>query len=541
MLKDPAIKYRPYPAVPLAGRRWPDRRITAPPRWCSVDLRDGNQALIDPMDVPRKRALFNALVLVGFREIEIGFPAASRADFEFCRLLIDTDSIPDDVTVQVLVQARAHLIERTFAALEGVPRATVHLYNSTSTVQREVVFRSDRHGVKAIAVEGARLVQQYAALRPDTDWIFQYSPESFTGTEVDYALEVCDAVTDVWQPTPEHKTIINLPATVELSTPNLYADLIEWMDQRLARRDSLILSVHPHNDRGTAVAAAELALMAGAERIEGTLFGNGERTGNVDVVTLALNLYTQGVEPALDLSDVPGLARLVEQSTELPIHPRHPYAGSLVFTAFAGSHQDAIRKGFAAQHANRCWQVPYLAIDPRDIGRTYEAIVRVNSQSGKGGVAFVLEHEFGIAIPYGLQVEFSRTIQEITDRTGREVTPSEIWDAFRSEYLDRDRPFARTDLGGQIEKTSPQACVDALSGRFNLDLTVVSYEQLHVGHAAQPALVAFVVVARAGDASPIFGVGLNDAPESARADAVLSAVNRSVERIALSRGASEIM
>jgi 2-isopropylmalate synthase len=541
MLKDPATKYQSYPTVPLADRRWPDRRITSAPIWCSVDLRDGNQALIDPMDVPRKRALFDTLVAIGFKEIEIGFPAASRADFEFCRMLIEAARIPDDVTVQVLVQARAHLIEQTFKALEGVPRAIVHLYNSTSTVQREVVFRSDRDGVKAIAVNGARLVRKYASLQRDTEWMFQYSPESFTGTEVDYALEVCDAVTEVWQPTPDRKVIINLPATVELSTPNLYADLIEWMGRHLARRQALILSVHPHNDRGTAVAAAELALMAGAERVEGTLFGNGERTGNVDVVTLALNLYTQGVDPCLDFSNVPAAARSVEACNQLPIPTRHPYGGSLVFTAFAGSHQDAIRKGFAAQEANGRWRVPYLSIDPRDIGRTYEAIVRVNSQSGKGGVAFVLEHKYGITLPYGLQIEFSRTIQEITDRTGGEVTPRQIWDAFRSEYLEQNGPFSRRDVVVQSGAPSLQASVDALNRAWGLDLTIVSHQEQPAGTAAQAAIVAFVVVKREGDSGSVFGVGLNDSPDIARAEAVLSALNRCVKRDTQNRSVSEIV
>ena len=528
MLKDPVARYQPYPAVSLADRRWPDRRITSAPIWCSVDLRDGNQALINPMDVPRKRALFDTLVAIGFKEIEIGFPAASPADFEFCRMLIETARIPDDVTVQVLVQARAHLIEQTFKALEGVPRAIVHLYNSTSTVQREVVFRTDRDGVKAIAVHGARLVQKYASRQRGTEWSFQYSPESFTATEVDYALEVCDAVTDVWQPAPERKVIINLPATVELSTPNLYADLIEWMDRHLARRNALILSVHPHNDRGCAVAAAELALMAGAERVEGTLFGNGERTGNVDVVTLALNMYTQGVDPGLDFSDVPAAVRCFEACNELPVPARHPYAGSLVFTAFAGSHQDAIRKGFAAQDADGVWRVPYLAIDPREIGRSYEAIVRVNSQSGKGGVAFVLEQEYGIALPYGLQVEFSRTIQAIADRTGGEVTPSQIWEAFRSEYLEHGGPFSRRDVVVPSGASSPKACIDALNQAFSLDLTVVSHEEQPAGSVSQAAVVAFVVVTRG--AGLVFGVGLNDSADDARVEAVLSAANRSVKR-----------
>jgi len=434
MVNPPSRKYQPYPNVPLADRRWPDRRITSPPVWCSVDLRDGNQALTEPMDVARKQRMFAALVAIGFKEIEVGFPAASRADFDFCRWLIESGLIPDEVTIQVLVQARAHLIERTFEALEGVPRAIVHLYNSTSTVQREVVFRTDRAGVRRLAVEGARMIADRAARVPGTDWVFQYSPESFTGTEVEYALEVCDAVSDVWQPGRSRKMIVNLPATVELSTPNVYADLIEWMDRRLARRDAIVLSVHPHNDRGTAVAAAELALMAGGERLEGTLFGNGERTGNVDIVTLALNLYSQGVDPGLDLSDLPAIARLSEACTHLPVHPRHPYAGALVFTAFSGSHQDAIRKGFAAQSTDGVWRVPYLSIDPRDIGRSYEAIVRVNSQSGKGGVAFVLERDYGVVLDAARQVEFSRTIQEIADHTGREITPAEIWSAYQDQY-----------------------------------------------------------------------------------------------------------
>jgi 2-isopropylmalate synthase len=426
----PGEKYRPYPQVPLPDRRWPDRRITKAPIWCSVDLRDGNQALVDPMDPQRKRGFFETLVSIGFKEIEIGFPAASRADFDFCRMLIEEERIPDDVTVQVLVQAREPLIRRTFEALEGARRAIVHLYNSTSTLQRELVFRTDQRGVLAIAVEGARLVQQRASVYPDTEWVFQYSPESFTGTEVEYALDVCDAVIEVWQPAPDRKVIINLPATVELSTPNVYADLIEWVDRRIARRDSVVLSIHPHNDRGTAVAAAELALMAGAERVEGTLFGNGERTGNVDLVTLALNMYTQGIEPALDFSDVPGAVRCAEHCNQLPVHPRHPYAGTMVFTAFSGSHQDAIRKALAAQTTDGPWRVPYLSIDPSDIGRSYQAIIRVNSQSGKAGVAFILEREYGIRLPQDLEIEFSGIVQEISDRTGREVTAPQIWEAF---------------------------------------------------------------------------------------------------------------
>jgi 2-isopropylmalate synthase len=546
----PGERYRPYPQVSIPDRQWPDGRITRAPVWCSVDLRDGNQALIDPMDLQRKRAFFETLVSIGFKEIEIGFPAASQADFDFCRMLFEEKRIPDDVTVQVLVQAREPLIRRTFEALEGARRAIVHLYNSTSIVQRELVFRTDQHGVQAIAVEGAHLVQHWAALYPSTDWVFQYSPESFTGTEVEYALDVCDAVIEVWQPTPDHKVIINLPATVELSTPNIFADLIEWMDRRITRRDSVVLSVHPHNDRGTAVAAAELALMAGAERVEGTLFGNGERTGNVDLVTLALNMYTQGIEPALDFSDVPGAVRCAEHCNQLSIHPRHPYAGTLVFTAFSGSHQDAIRKSLAAQTKDGPWRVPYLSIDPSDIGRSYEAIIRVNSQSGKGGVAFILEREYGIQLPYDLQVEFSGIVQEISDRTGREVMPRQIWDAFRTEYLDGGGPFSlhQTDhafagegtFAGVVRRDgvdhpvsgrhdiSQAAIADALNQAFDLQVSVAGHEEYRAGERADAAIVAFALVSTPDSAS-VFGVGLNDSPVIARFEAVLSGVNRSLK------------
>ena len=551
VLTNPSAKYTPYGAVPLVDRRWPDRRIHRAPIWCSVDLRDGNQALIDPMDAAHKRAFFDTLVSLGFKQIEIGFPAASRADFDFCRMLIDEHRIPDDVTVQVLVQAREHLIEKTFDALRGVRRAIVHLYNSTSTVQREVVFRTDKQGVKAIAVRGARLVQQQASRRAETEWVFQYSPESFTGTEVDYAVEVCDAVIDVWQPTPDRKAIINLPATVELSTPNLYADLIEWVDRHIAARDRLVLSVHPHNDRGTAIAAAELALTAGAERVEGTLFGNGERTGNVDLVTLALNLYSQGIDPGLDLSDVAAAVEVAERCTQLPVHARHPYAGTLVFTAFSGSHQDAIRKGLAAQAATGPWRVPYLPIDPGDIGRQYEPIIRVNSQSGKGGVAFVLERDHGIALPYDLQIEFSRRIQEIGDRTGREVTTDQIWNAFRAEYLDAVGPFAVRTVNRQITASDPQRVeavisrdgidhtisgrgdtplqvfVDVLNQAFGVSVSLVSGEEQPTGDGAQHATVAFVILNTA-HGERVFGAGLHACRITASLSAVVSALNRSV-------------
>jgi 2-isopropylmalate synthase len=549
MLPNPAAKYLPYAAVPLVGRRWPDRRIQKAPQWCSVDLRDGNQALIDPMTAARKRAFFDTLVSLGFKEIEIGFPAASRADFDFCRMLVDEHRIPEDVTVQVLVQARAHLIEKTFDALRGVRRAIVHLYNSTSTVQREVVFRTDKAGVKAIAVTGAHLVQRQASRHTGTEWVFQYSPESFTGTEVDYAVEVCDAVIDVWQPTPDRKAIINLPATVELSTPNLYADLIEWVDRHLAARDRVVLSVHPHNDRGTAVAAAELAIMAGAERVEGTLFGNGERTGNVDLVTLALNLYSQGIDPALDFSDIAAAVATAERCTQLPVHARHPYAGTLVFTAFSGSHQDAIRKGLAAQAATGPWRVPYLPIDPGDIGRQYEPIIRVNSQSGKGGIAFVLERDRGIALPYDLQIEFSRLIQDIGDRTGREVTTDQIWDAFSAEYLDATGPFAVRRVSQPIA-SDPQSVaavisrdgldyaisgrgvrplpglVQAMSEAFAFPVSLISCEEQAIG-AAQDTTVAFVVLDTL-HGERVFGAGLHACRITAGLSAVVSALNRSV-------------
>ena len=441
MLSDPSKKYRPFSQIALADRQWPSRVILKPPLWCSVDLRDGNQALIEPMDSARKTRMFLKLVEIGFKEIEIGFPSASQTDFDFCRELIEGRLIPRDVTVQVLVQARESFIERTFEAVRGVHRAIVHLYNSTSTVQRRVVFGMDRNGVKEIALSGARAVRQCAKQFPETEWVFQYSPESFTATELDYALEVSEAVMEVWQTSP-NKVIINLPATVELATPNIYADQMEWFGRQVKNRDSMILSVHPHNDRGTAVAAAELAMLAGAERVEGTLFGNGERTGNVDLVTLALNMYTQGLHPGLNISRINDVIECAEFCNQLPVHPRHPYAGDLVFTAFSGSHQDAIKKGFGAQQEGSLWEIPYLPIDPKDLGRSYEPIIRVNSQSGKGGVSFLLERDYGIKMPRKLQIEFSRVIQQITDTTGREVTAAEIWRAFQAEYIEQQAPFS---------------------------------------------------------------------------------------------------
>jgi 2-isopropylmalate synthase len=420
MLKNPSTKYTAFKPVAIDNRTWPSRVISAPPTWCSVDLRDGNQALIEPMDGPRKRRMFDMLVKIGFKEIEVGFPAASQTDFDFVRELIDNELIPDDVTVQVLTQARPELIARSFEALRGARRAIMHLYNSTSTVQRRVVFKLPRSGIVDIAVKGAGWVRDYAEKQRDTEWVFEYSPESFTGTELEFALEICDAVNEVWQPTPARKTILNLPATVEMATPNIYADQIEWFGRHVANRDSVIISVHPHNDRGTGVAAAELAVMAGAERVEGTLFGNGERTGNVDVVTLALNLYTQGVNPGLDFANINEAARCAESCNQLPIHPRHPYVGDLVFTAFSGSHQDAIKKGLAARADSDVWDVPYLPIDPSDLGRSYDSIIRVNSQSGKGGVAYLLERDHQLVLPRRLQIEFSQVVQAAADATGKD-------------------------------------------------------------------------------------------------------------------------
>ncbi len=556
MLSDPSKKYRPFPVIGLSDRQWPSKTIQKPPVWCSVDLRDGNQALIEPMDAARKTRMFLKLVEIGFKEIEVGFPSASQTDFDFCRDLIERNLIPDDVTVQVLVQARDAFIERTFEAVKGVKRAIVHLYNSTSTLQRRVVFGLDRDGIKDIAVTGARIVAQCAAQYPETEWIFEYSPESFTGTELDYAVEVCEAVLDVWNATPASKVIINLPATVEMSTPNIYADQIEWFGRNVRRRDSMILSVHPHNDRGTAVAAAELALLAGAERVEGTLFGNGERTGNVDIVTLALNMYSQGLHPRLDFSRINDAIECAEFCNQLPVHPRHPYAGDLVFTAFSGSHQDAIKKGFAAQQPGAEWAIPYLPIDPKDLGRSYEPIIRVNSQSGKGGVSFLLERDYGIKMPRKLQIQFSRVIQQITDATGREITSAEIWRAFKAEYIDQQAPLAIRDHSehsagesGQLTATVSDgftdhvifgegngpidAFVHAINKEFDLGVRILDYDEHAVGGGADAAAVCFVEL-RAGQCDPVIGVGMHRNILTASLNAITSALNRAVRDKALS-------
>jgi 2-isopropylmalate synthase len=551
MIKIPSQKYRPFAPVALADRTWPNQIITRAPVWCSVDLRDGNQALIEPMDAERKLRMFKLLLKIGFKEIEIGFPAASQTEYDFVRKLIEERLIPDDVTVQVLTQAREPLIRRTFESLRGVKRAIVHLYNSTSTVQRRVVFGLDRPGIVAIAVEGAKAVLNCAREQPGTDWIFQYSPESFTGTELDFAVEICDAVNAVWQPTPQRPVILNLPATVEMATPNIYADQIEWFGRHIKNRDSIVLSVHPHNDRGCAVAAAELALMAGAERVEGCLFGNGERTGNVDLVTLAVNLYTQGVDPKLDFSDVNAVIRTVEHCNQLPVHPRHPYGGELVFTAFSGSHQDAIKKGLAARYPTDPWEVPYLPIDPADLGRAYETVIRVNSQSGKGGIAYLLERDFGLTLPRLLQIEFSQVIQAITDASGKELSSLAIKAAFDREYLENERPLTYVEHRitheaghGEVENVSARlkfngreiniagkgngpvdAFVRALCEGCGIDVHVMNYHEHAVGSGEDATAVAYVQI-RIGRDQTLYGAGMHGNIVTATLRAVLSAVNR---------------
>ena len=549
MLRNPSSKYRGFAPIDLADRRWPNSVITAPPTWCSVDLRDGNQALIEPMDSGRKRRMFDMLVKIGFKEIEVGFPAASQTDFDFVRELVERELIPDDVVIQVLTQARPELIARTYESLRGVRRAIMHVYNSTSVAQRRVVFRTDRAGIMDIAVRGASVVREHALKQPDTEWTFQYSPESFTGTELDFAVEVCDAVNAVWEPTPDRKSILNLPATVEMATPNIYADQIEWFSRNLKNRDRSVLSVHPHNDRGTAVAAAEFAQMAGAERVEGTLFGNGERTGNVDIVTLALNLYSQGVDPRLDFSNINEAARCAEACNQLPIHPRHPYVGDLVFTAFSGSHQDAIKKGLAARSDADLWDVPYLPIDPSDLGRSYDSIIRVNSQSGKGGVAYLLERDYQLVMPRRLQIEFSQVVQAAADITGKELTSGEIWDLFNSEYLAARGPYvyrahqlsASTDgadherLMLQIEDSGRpdtwlgygSGPIDAMVHAVALPFDVLSYEEHSRGKGSGAQAVSYIEITTRSRRT-LFGAGMHPNIVTASLLAVVSAVNRAI-------------
>ncbi|HTW51215.1 MAG TPA: 2-isopropylmalate synthase [Stellaceae bacterium] len=553
----PIHKYRPFAPIHLPDRQWPSRVIDKAPTWCSVDLRDGNQALIEPMGAEKKRRLFDMLLKLGFKEIEVGFPAASETDFSFVREIIEEDLIPEDVTIQVLTQSRSELIEKTFEALQGARKAIVHLYNSTSELQRRVVFGQDRAGITDIAVTGARQIRDLAETMRDTEITYQYSPESFTGTELDYAVEICEAVMDVWRPTPDKKMIVNLPATVEMATANVHADQIEWFGRHIRDRDSLILSLHPHNDRGAAVAATELGLMAGADRVEGTLFGNGERTGNVDVITLALNLFSQGVDPGLVINDIDEVVRTAEYCTQLPVHPRHPYAGELVYTAFSGSHQDAIKKGFDAlkKRNDDYFEVPYLPIDPKDLGRTYEAVIRVNSQSGKGGVAYLLKEDHGLDLPRPLQIEFSRVVQEVTDRTGKEMTSAAIWKLFQETYLDggiqlidysllpepragERRIAAKIVADGadrQIEGVGNgpiAAFVDALRRQCGIDFTFLDYHENAVGSGADAQAAAYVKV-RSEDDETLHGVGIDSDIVTASLKAVASAANR-VRRIAAS-------
>ena len=543
-------KYRPFPPVALPDRRWPDRVISAAPVWCSVDLRDGNQALIEPMSVAQKKLMFQLLLDVGLKEIEIGFPAASQPDFDFVRYLIEEDKIPADVTVQVLTQARPELIQRTFEALKGVKRAIVHLYNSTSVVQRQKVFKLDKAGIKAIAVNGATEVLRCASLAPETDWFFQYSPESFTGTEVEYAVEVCQAVCDVWQPTPHHKVILNLPATVEMATPNVYADQIELFCRLIRNRDSLLISLHTHNDRGCGVAASELGLMAGADRVEGCLLGNGERTGNLDLVVMAMNLYSQGIDPGLDFSDMDRIVSVVKQCTQIDVHPRQPYAGGLVFTAFSGSHQDAIKKCLDLYQEGEPWEIAYLPIDPRDVGRTYQDVIRVNSQSGKGGVAYVMSSKYGFELPRWLQIEFSRVVQKEAEDTGLEVSPERIFDLFRREYLELTSPLRlmgftieksdREYIKGRIELQGRsfdvqgkgngmlEAFVDALQHTFNLQLQILEYGEHALSQQANAEAVTYLQVKHEGQRYT--GIAIHGDIVTSSVNALLNAVSQILQR-----------
>jgi 2-isopropylmalate synthase len=557
----PIHKYSAFPSIDLPDRTWPTRVMTKAPQWCSVDLRDGNQALIDPMNIPRKRAMFELLVRLGYKEIEVGFPSASQTDFDFVRLLIEEDLIPGDVVIQVLTQAREHLIERTFDSVRGAKQAIVHLYNSTSTLQRRVVFGLDKDGIRDIAVQGARLCQKLTDTVTGTDIFFEYSPESFTGTELEFAVDVSNAVNDVWQPSPDWKSIINLPATIEMASPNVYADSIEWMHRNLDYRDSVVLSLHPHNDRGTAVAAAELGYLAGADRIEGTLFGNGERTGNVCLVTLGLNLFSQGIDPMIDFSQIDEIRRTVEYANQLRVPERHPYGGDLVYTAFSGSHQDAIKKGL--EHLQRDaaaagktvddipWAVPYLPIDPRDVGRTYEAVIRVNSQSGKGGVAYIMKSDYHLDLPRRLQIEFSQVIQAKTDTQGGEITPEAMWAAFEDEYLPNpNAPWGRyalrnisesssEDSGDSIavemvdngeavtlrgEGNGPIAAFCAALGTHGIDVRVLDYAE-HALSSGGDALAAAYLECAVGD-RVLWGVGIDPNIVRASLKAVVSAVNR---------------
>jgi len=546
MLQNPATKYRPFAQVGLKDRTWPDAVIDHPPVWCSVDLRDGNQALIEPMDMARKMRMFEQLVKIGFKEIEVGFPSASQVEFDFVRRLIDEDRIPDDVTIQVLTQAREPLIRRTFEALAGAPRAIVHLYNATAPVMRRVVLGMSEDEIVELAASHARMFSDIAATYPQTQWTFQYSPEMYSDTELAFSCRVIDAVTEVWQASPERKCIINLPTTVEHSSPNVFADMVEWTHRHIQRRAGVVLSVHPHNDRGTGTATAELALMAGADRLEGCLFGNGERTGNLDVVNVALNMYTQGVAPGLDFSDIDAIRATVEHCNQLPVHPRHPYVGDLVYTSFSGSHQDAIKKAFAARREGDVWDMPYLPIDPKDLGRSYEAVIRVNSQSGKGGIAYLLESEYGLQLPRRLQIEFSHAVQHAMDASGKELTADDLWVLFEREYRLHDAPAPSYQMQGEGDSTQLDAALDwqgrrvALQGRGNgpidafvqglaqalgCQLRVLDYNEHAVGEGAHAKAVAYVEL-RVDDRHTVYGVGMDANIVSASLRAIVSGVQR---------------
>ena len=549
MLSNPAAKYRAFPPIPLADRTWPNQIIAKPPIWMSTDLRDGNQALIEPMSPERKLRFFDMLLQIGLKEIEVGFPSASQTDFDFVRKLIEENRIPDDVTIIVLTQSRDELIRRTVESLHGAKQAIVHLYNSVAPAFRKIVFNMSRDEIKEIAVSGTRLVKELTDALPETKWGYEYSPESFSTTELDFSLEICDAVCATWGATPERKVILNLPSTVECSTPNVYADQIEWMHRNLKYRPSTIISVHPHNDRGTAVASAELAVMAGAERVEGCLFGNGERTGNVDLVTLALNLYTQGVNPGLDFYDIDTVRQCVEECNQIPVHPRHPYVGDLVFTAFSGSHQDAIKKGFAKQQPDTLWEVPYLPIDPADLGRSYDAVIRVNIQSGKGGMAYLLEQEYGLALPRRLQIEFSRAIQRQADATGKEIVATDIYTIFKTEYLDRSAPYVyrahrmaedsshRESIKIEIDierdgqtstlRGTGNGPIDAFINALGLDIKLMDFHEHAIGAGANAQAASYIEL-RLNEAPTGFGVGIDANIVTASFKAVLSAINRQI-------------
>ncbi|WAJ69689.1 2-isopropylmalate synthase [Catenovulum adriaticum] len=553
MINNPSSKYQRFVGVSLPDRQWPNNFIEKPPIWMSTDLRDGNQALIDPMSIETKLRFFKELVAMGFKEIEIGFPSASQIDFDFTRLLIEENHIPDDVTIEVLVQARRDLIERTVESLRGAKQAILHMYNPLAPAFREIVYRTDKAGVKNIAIQGTQWVKELTANAPEVNWTYQYSPEVFSSTEIELAKEVCDAVNDVWQPTVDNKMIINLPATVEMNTPNTYADQIEWMHRNLNNREAIILSVHPHNDRGTAVAAAELAVMAGADRVEGCLFGNGERTGNVDLVTLALNLYSQGVNPGLDFSDIDKVIKLVEECNQIPVHPRHPYAGELVFTAFSGSHQDAIKKGLAVQDKDALWQVPYLPIDPADLNRSYDAVVRVNSQSGKGGVSFLLEQQAGIKLPRKLQIEFSKMVQQVNDSRGKEITGNEIVELFNQAYLAKAAPIEyksnhvtdysdnqqQVEIAFEYQAKSVEviglgngpidAAAQALSQYYNLPIEVIDYHEHSIGSGSKVKAICYIEL-KIGGRQTHFGVAQHSNITTAAIQALINGLNRTLEK-----------